>query len=63
MGLVAGLLLGIGITIIPAGVMPVAPAPLDAGLVTTAVGGGLFTVFAMGMDFPRSTLRFSRLSG
>ena len=60
---VAGLLLGIGITLIPSAVAPFAHAPVDPGLVITAIGGGLFAAFAMGMDFPRSTLRFSRLSG
>jgi prolipoprotein diacylglyceryltransferase len=60
---VAGLLLGIGITMIPSGVVPFAHARIDFGLVISAVGGGLFSAFAMGMDFPRSTLRFSRLSG
>lgn len=29
----------------------------------SALLGGLFTAFAMGMDFPKSNLRFSRLSG
>jgi hypothetical protein len=60
---VVGLLLGIGITMIPSAVIPFAHAPVDLGLVLTAIAGGLFAAFAMGMDFPRSTLRFSQLSG
>jgi hypothetical protein len=59
----AGLLLGIGITIVPSGVAAVTHAPLDLGLIMTAIIGGLFAAFALGMDFPKSTARFSRLSG
>jgi hypothetical protein len=60
---VAGLLLGMGITMIPSGVAAFTPAPLDWDLILTAIMGGLFSAFALGMDFPKSTARFSRLSG
>jgi hypothetical protein len=60
---VAGLLLGIGLTMIPSGVAAFTPAPFDLGLIITALIGGLLSAFALGMDFPKSTARFSRLSG
>jgi hypothetical protein len=58
-----GLLLGIGLTMIPSSVTAFTHAPIDFGLIITAIIGGLFSAFVMGMDFPKSTARFSRLSG
>jgi hypothetical protein len=36
---------------------------LNVEVVVSAVVAGLAWAFAMGMDFPKSTIRFSRLSG
>jgi protein-S-isoprenylcysteine O-methyltransferase Ste14 len=60
---IAGLLLGIGITMIPSSVAAFTHASIDFDLIFTAIIGGLFSAFALGMDFPKSTARFSRLSG
>jgi prolipoprotein diacylglyceryltransferase len=58
-----GLLLGISITLIPSQVAALAPGPIGPSLFIAAVLGGLLGAFAMGMDFPKSRRRFSRLSG
>jgi hypothetical protein len=58
----ASVLLGVAITMWPA-----APVPLgwywQPGYWPVALGFGLVAAFAMGMDFPQSTRRFSRLAG
>jgi phosphatidylglycerol:prolipoprotein diacylglycerol transferase len=57
------LLLGIGITMLPAA-LPAQPAiTFDPTFFVGALFGGIVTAFAMSMDFPKSTVRFSRLSG
>jgi len=53
---------GAALTTMPA-IEPLAPHPLGLPQLITAVAGGLLSAFAMGMDFPASTVRFSRLSG
>ncbi len=57
------LLIGIVVTMIPTSLPgnPLGTSNL-AFFVTVAIGGFL-TAFAMSMDFPKSTLRYSRLSG
>jgi protein-S-isoprenylcysteine O-methyltransferase Ste14/membrane-associated phospholipid phosphatase len=42
---------------------PLVLHPLGPTQIATAVAGGLLSAFAMGMDFPASNVRFSRLSG
>ncbi len=59
---VAGVAAGIAVTMIPS-LPPARAAGLDAEVVACALAGGLMSAFAMSMDFPRSTRRFSRLSG
>ena len=57
------LLIGIALTMIPTS-LPGNPAgALDLVLFATMVAGGFLAAFAMSMDFPKSTLRYSRLSG
>ncbi len=60
---IGAVLIGIGITMLPTS-LPGNPAgTLNLAFFATVVVGGLLTAFAMSMDFPKSTLRFSRLSG
>jgi hypothetical protein len=58
---IASVLLGIGATFLHADMPALSP-----GLTWPAVGWGLFswafTQFAMGIDFPKSNVRFSRLT-
>ncbi len=55
--------IGIGITMLPTS-LPGNPAgTLNLAFFAAVVVGGLLTAFAMSMDFPKSSLRFSRLSG
>ncbi|MGZ3644260.1 MAG: prolipoprotein diacylglyceryl transferase family protein [Ktedonobacteraceae bacterium] len=57
------LLIGIALTMIPTS-LPGNPAgTLNLTLFATMVVGGFLAAFAMSMDFPKSTLRYSRLSG
>jgi len=57
------LLIGIALTMIPTS-LPENPAgSLNLALFATMVVGGFLAAFAMSMDFPKSTLRYSRLSG
>ena len=57
------LLIGIALTMIPTS-LPGNPAgALNLVLFATMVAGGFLAAFAMSMDFPKSTLRYSRLSG
>lgn len=57
------LLPGIGITMLPT-TLPVQPAiTLDLTFFAGVLAGGIVTAFAMSMDFPKSTVRFSHLSG
>jgi hypothetical protein len=57
------LFIGIAVTMIPSP-LPGSPAgTFDPAFVATVVVGGFLTAFAMSMDFPKSTWRYSRLSG
>ena len=56
-------LIGIGITMLPTSLPGNPPGTLNLAFFATVVVGGFLTAFAMSMDFPKSTLRFSRLSG
>ena len=58
-----GLLAGVIITMIPSGVPASAAGQIDMAFGWTIIIGGFVSAFAMGMDFPQSTRRFSRLSG
>ena len=60
---IVGLLVGIVITMIPSEPPSLVTSGLSLSLVIVSLVGGLFGAFAMGMDFPKSTARFSRLSG
>jgi phosphatidylglycerol:prolipoprotein diacylglycerol transferase len=56
-------LIGICITMLPTS-LPGHPSGIfNLALFAAAVVGGVLTAFAMSMDFPKSTSRFSRLSG
>jgi len=57
------LLIGIAVTMIPTS-LPGSPAgTFDLAFFATVVVGGFLAAFAMSMDFPKSTWRYSRLSG
>ena len=59
----AAVLTGICITALPSA-LPVKPSgAFDLAFFAATAIGGIVTAFAMSMDFPKSTLRFSRLSG
>ncbi len=60
---IGALVIGMCFTVIPSPVVVAAQGSVGPALAATALGGGLLVAFAMSMDFPRSTLRFSRLSG
>jgi protein-S-isoprenylcysteine O-methyltransferase Ste14 len=60
---IMALLTGILVTTIPGPVSLKAEGTLDLVFFSTIFMGGLITAFAMSMDFPKSNLRFSRLSG
>jgi protein-S-isoprenylcysteine O-methyltransferase Ste14 len=57
---ILSVMVGILMTVIPAEALSVAPG-LGWETVVAAVVGGLFAFFAMGIDFPYSNVRFSRL--
>ena len=57
---IASVLVGMFMTILPVDVVYITPAVGWETLVSALVGG-LFTAFAMGVDFPYSNARFSRL--
>jgi protein-S-isoprenylcysteine O-methyltransferase Ste14 len=59
----AAVLIGIGITMLPSVVPVRLSGVFDLAFFATVVVGGVVTAFAMSMDFPKSTVRFSRLSG
>lgn len=55
-------LIGMGITLLPS--VSVQPSTtFTLAYLAAAVTGGLLAAFAMSMDFPKSTMRYSRLSG
>jgi prolipoprotein diacylglyceryltransferase len=56
-------LIGIGLTLLPTSLPGNPLGTLNFAFFATVVVGGLLTAFAMSMDFPKSALRFSRLSG
>jgi protein-S-isoprenylcysteine O-methyltransferase Ste14 len=60
---IAALVTGIGISMLR--FPPVVDSSGDLGLawLLTSLSGGLITAFAMSMDFPKSRIKFSRLSG
>lgn len=55
-------LIGMGITMLPS-MQVTPPSTFDLVFFAAAVAGGILAAFAMSMDFPKSTLRYSRLSG
>jgi protein-S-isoprenylcysteine O-methyltransferase Ste14 len=57
------LLIGILVTMIPTSVPGTPLGTLDFAFFASVVAGGFLTAFAMSMDFPKSTWRYSRLSG
>lgn len=57
------LLIGIAVSMIPSSLPGIPSGSLNLAWVVTVLVGGLLTAFAMSMDFPKSTLRYSRLSG
>jgi hypothetical protein len=57
------LLIGIAVTMIPASIPGYPTGTFDLAFFATVVVGGLLTAFAMSMDFPKSKMRYSRLSG
>jgi protein-S-isoprenylcysteine O-methyltransferase Ste14 len=56
-------LIGICITMLPTSLPGNPTGTLNLAFFAAVVVGGLLTAFALSMDFPKSTLRFSRLSG
>jgi protein-S-isoprenylcysteine O-methyltransferase Ste14 len=60
---VIALVAGILITTVPGPVSSTAGGTINLPFFATILAGGLITAFAMSMDFPKSNLRFSRLSG
>ncbi len=57
---IASILVGVGVTMIPVKVVEIHPV-FGWEIVFTAFLGGFLTFFVMGVDFPRSNARFSRL--
>ena len=57
---ILSVLIGIIMTVIHIEVVPIT-AEVGWETVVSAILGGLFTTFAMGIDFPYSNARFSRL--
>jgi hypothetical protein len=60
---IIAIVIGIIITTIPGPTSLIADGQFDIPYWSTVVLGGLITSFAMSMDFPKSNIRFSRLSG
>jgi phosphatidylglycerol:prolipoprotein diacylglycerol transferase len=60
---IGALLIGVIISLMPFPASIPALGRKDLNLLGTALVGGIFTAFAMSMDFPKSKLKFSRLSG
>jgi protein-S-isoprenylcysteine O-methyltransferase Ste14 len=60
---ITALIMGILITTIPGSASSQPEGILDTRFFIAVFLGGLITAFAMSMDFPKSNLRFSRLSG
>jgi protein-S-isoprenylcysteine O-methyltransferase Ste14 len=60
---IIAIVIGIIITTIPGPASLIADGQFDIPYWSTVVLGGLITSFAMSMDFPKSNIRFSRLSG
>ncbi|HZU00752.1 MAG TPA: prolipoprotein diacylglyceryl transferase family protein [Ktedonobacteraceae bacterium] len=56
-------LIGICMTMLPTSLPGQPGGTFNLAFFAAAVVGGLLTAFAMSMDFPKSTSRFSRLSG
>jgi protein-S-isoprenylcysteine O-methyltransferase Ste14 len=57
---IASVVIGIVMTIVPSN-LPVVSPSFSGEIIAAALAGGLFTTFAMGVDFPYSNARFSRL--
>ncbi len=60
---IVALLVGILTTIIPGKPTDIGMAGFDQIIIIATIAGGLITAFAMSVDFPKSKVRFSRLSG
>lgn len=56
-------IVGIVLTCVPSPVSAPFTPRYDSGLLITSLVSGFLYAFAMGMDFPKSTRRFSRLTG
>jgi uncharacterized membrane protein len=62
-GMVVAALPGTPLAALTAGTPPPPPGSPGPALLAAALAGGAFTAFAMSMDFPKSSVRFSRLTG
>lgn len=60
---IMALIIGIFITMLHFPPMTVSFGMLDWAFLITVLSGGLIAAFAMSMDFPKSNIRYSRLSG
>jgi len=60
---IVALVIGIIITMIPSSVPSEPIGKFGLPFIAAVLAGGVMAAFAMSMDFPKSTLRFSRLSG
>jgi prolipoprotein diacylglyceryltransferase len=60
---IAAIILGMLITIIPSEEIIVFNPVINLPVITSILIAGLSWAFAMGMDFPKSKIRFSRLTG
>lgn len=60
---IAAVAVGISITLLPVTPPLLAVGEINVISLAAAIGAGLFTAFALSMDFPKSTRRLSRLSG
>jgi hypothetical protein len=60
---IGALISGVIITLLPSTLPSQCVGSFDLAFLATVLIGGLLTAFAMSMDFPKSQVRFSRLSG
>jgi hypothetical protein len=59
---IGAILFGMLLTCISSGFTPILQPRMDWTILSISIGGGFVWAFAMGMDFPHSTIKFSRLS-
>jgi hypothetical protein len=59
----AALILGVLITLLPSTPPPALDGAVTPSIIVAAVVTGLVAAFATSMDFPKATIRYSRLSG